>query len=168
MCNFNKQNEDTKALIHLFMTKSAKTIGGVNFLLALIEAIKAKKPNALMFAAKQIASENSIIKWNKVIFKDKVSLLEEILHFHKSSQDPNFNILSSESDKKKKAILNMVRTLAPVEFIITPQNHNDGSGFSFKVFETIEDDYVKINPIFVAIFFCSVEYTKKALKYEMV
>ncbi len=168
MCNFNQQSEDSKSLIHLFMTKSAKTIGGVNFLLALIEAMKLKKPNALMFVGKQIASENTIIKWNKVIFQDKVSLLEEILYSHKSSQNPDFNILSSEKGKKKKAILNMVRTLAPVEFVVTPQNHKDGSGFSFKVFDSIEDDYVKINPIFVAMFFCSIEFTKKALKYEMV
>jgi hypothetical protein len=168
MCNFNKQNEDTKALIHLFMTKSAEAVGGVNYLLALIEAMKAKKPNPLMFAGRQIASENTIIKWNKVVFQDKVTLLEEILLSHKSSENPDFNILTSKSDKKRKAIVNMVKALAPVEFTVTPQNHKDGTGFNFKVFEKIEDDYVKINPIFVAMFFCSAEFTKKALKYEMV
>ena len=42
MCNFNKQTSDTKALIHLFMTKAAQNIGGANFLLALIEAMKEK------------------------------------------------------------------------------------------------------------------------------
>jgi hypothetical protein len=168
MCNFNKQNEDTKALIHLFMTKSAEAVGGVNYLLALIEAMKAKKPNPLMFAGRQIASENTIIKWNKVVFQDKVTLLEEILLSHKSSENPDFNILTSKSDKKRKAIVNMVKALAPVEFTVTPQNHKDGTGYSFKVFEKIEDDYVKINPIFVAMFFCSAEFTKKALKYEMV
>jgi hypothetical protein len=167
MCNFNKQNEETKALIHLFMTKSAQTIGGANFLLALIEAMKTKKPNPLMLASRQVASENTIIKWNKVIFKDKVTLLEEILLSHKSSENQDFNILATKSDKKKKAILNMVKTLAPVEFTITPQNHKDGGGFNFKVFETIEDNYVKINPIFVAMFFCSAEFTKKALKHEI-
>ena len=168
MCNFDKQSNDTKALVHLFMKKSAQAVGGANFLLALIEAMKLKKPNALMYAQKQISSQNSTIKWNKVIFKDKILLLEEILHSHKSSEDPDFNILQSDSTKKKKNILNMVRTLSPVEFIVTPQNHNDGTGFSFKVFETINDDYVKINPIFVAMFFCSVEFTKKALKYEII
>ena len=167
MCNFNKQSEDTKMLIHLFMTKSAETIGGANFLLALIEAMKAKKPNPLMFAGKQIASENTIIRWNKVVFQDKVTVLEEILYAHKSSEDPDFNILAGVSEKKRKSVINMVKTLAPIEFVVTPQNHKDGGGFSFKVFETIEDGYVKINPIFVAMFFCSPEFTKKALKYEM-
>ena len=167
MCNFNKQSSDTKALIHLFMKKAAENVGGANFLLALIEAMKIKKPNALMFKGCQIASENTIIKWNKVVFKDKVDVIEEILAAHRSSEDPDFNILSDKSDKKKKAIINMVRALAPIEFIVTPQNHKDGAGFNFKVFETIEDDNVVLNPIFMAMFFCSTEFIKKALKYEI-
>ncbi len=167
MCNFNKQSEDTKALIHLFMKKAAENVGGTNFLLALMEAMKKQKPNALMFKGCQIASENTIIKWNKVVFKDKVEVLEEILAAHRSSEDPDFNILNSDNTKKKKNILNMVRTLAPLEFTVTPQNHNDGSGFDFKVFEKIEDDNVVLNPVFIAMFFCSTEFIKKALKYEI-
>jgi len=167
MCNFNKQSEDTKALIHLFMQKAAQNVGGTNFLLALIEAMKTKRPNPLMQKEKQISSNNTIIKWNKVVFKDKVDVLEEILVGHRSSDDPDFNILNNDNAKKKKAILNMVKTLAPIEFIVTPQNPNDGGGFNFKVFDNIEDDNVKINPIFVAMFFCSTEFTKKALKYEI-
>ncbi len=167
MCNFNKQDEDTKALIHLFMSKAAQNVGGVNFLLALIEAMKTKRPHPLMFAGKQISSNHTTIKWNKVVFKDKVDILEEILIGHRSSEDPDFNILNNDNAKKRKNILNMVKTLAPIEFVVTPQNQNDGGGFNFKVFEKIEDDYVKINPIFVAMFFCSTEFTKKALKYEI-
>lgn len=167
MCNFNKQSEDTKAMIHLFMKKASENIGGTNFLLALMEAMKTKKPHPLMFKGCQIASENTIIKWNKVVFKDKVDILEAILQSHRSSEEPDFNILNVESEKKKKNILNMVRTLAPVEFVVTPQNQNDGTGFNFKVFETIEDDKVILNPIFMAMFFCSTEFIKKALKYEI-
>ena len=167
MCNFNKQNEDTKALIHLFMQKASQNVGGTNFLLALIEAMKTKKPNPLIYKECQISSNNTIIKWNKVVFKDKVDVLEEILVGHRSSQNHDFNILNNENKKKKKAILNMVKTLAPIEFIVTPQNPNDGGGFNFKVFESIEDNNVTINPIFVAMFFCSTEFTKRALRYEI-
>ncbi len=167
MCNFNKQSEDTKALIHLFMKKASENVGGANFLLALMESMKKQKPNALMFKGCQIASENTIIKWNKVVFKDKVEVLEDILAAHRSSEDPDFNILSDKSDKKKKMIINMVRTLAPIEFVVTPQNHNDGGGFNFKVFETIEDDNVVLNPIFIAMFFCSTEFIKKAIKHTI-
>ncbi len=167
MCNFNKQNKQTKELIHLLMKKSAEAVGGTNFLLALIEAMKTKKPSPLIYKECQISSNNTIIKWNKVVFKDKVTVLEEIIHSHKSSENQDFNILADLSDKKRKTVINVVRTLAPIEFTVTPQNPNDGGGFSFKVFETIEDDYVKINPIFVAMFFCSTDFTKRALKYNI-
>jgi len=167
MCNFNKQNDDTKALIHLFLTKAALNVGGINPLLALIEAMKAQKPHALTFKACKIDSEKTLIEWNKTIFKDKFEVLEEILVMHRSSEEPDFNILENDSQKKKKKILNMVKTLAPIEFLVKPKDTNDGGGFNFKVFEKIEDNYVKINPIFIAMFFCSTEFTKKALKYTI-
>jgi len=167
MCNFNKQTSDTKALIHLFMTKAAQNIGGANFLLALIEAMKEKRPNPLMYKEKQISSNNTIIKWNKVVFKDKVDVLESVLLEHKSSEDPKFNILQTDNVKKRKAILNMVKALSPIEFTVTPQNPNDGTGFNFKVFDIPDEDNVNLNPLFVALFFCSTEFTKKALKYEI-
>jgi hypothetical protein len=167
MCNFNKQNEDTKAFIHLFMKKCADALGGSNFLLGLLEAMKEKKPNALMHSGCKIASKEASIKWNKIVFKDKLDILEEIIRSHKSSENQDFNILENDSQKKKKKILNMVKTLAPIEFTITSLNSENIEGFNFKVFDTIEDDYVKINPIFAAMFFCSVDYMKKALKYEI-
>ena len=166
MCNFNKQNEETKAMISLFMKKAAENLGGANFFLALMEAIKSKKPSALSEKNSQVASINSIIKWNKVVFKDKVDLIQSILDEHRSSENPNFNILAVENKKRKKNIINMVRTLTPIEFVVAPQNPNDGAGFNFKVFESVSDEEVILNPIFMAMFFCSNEFTKKALKYE--
>lgn len=165
MCNFNKQNEETKNLVHQFMTKSAQSIGGANFLISLVEALRALKPHPLTTSKCQVHTENAVIKWNKVVFKDKLTVLEDILHTLRTSEDTEFNILKSANEKKKKTIINMVKTLAPVEFVVSTKNPEDGEGFSFKVFEKIEDDYVKINPVFVALFFCSIEYTKKALKY---
>ncbi len=167
MCNFNKQNEDTKALVHLFMTKAAENVGGTNFLLALIEAMRSKKPSPLSFKACQISSNNTIIKWNKVVFQDKVDVIETILAVHRSAEEPDFNILSEPNQKKRKLILNVIRTLSPIEFTVTPQNQNDGAGFNFKVFDMVSDDEVKLNPIFIAMFFCSTEFTKKALKYTI-
>ena len=167
MCNFNQQSEETKAMIHLFLTKSAENIGGINPLLALIEAMKAQKPHALAFKARKIESDKTVIEWNKVVFADKLEVLQAILLAHKSSEKPDFNILANDNQKKKKKILNMVKTLVPIEFIVKPKDSEDGAGFSFKVFESIEDNFVKINPIFVAMFFCSTEFTKKALKYTI-
>ena len=167
MCNFNKQTDETKALIHLFMTKAADNVGGANFLLELIEAMKAKKPYALSEKNSQVASNHTIIKWNKVVFKDKADLIQAILDDHRRSEDPDLNILSEPNAKKRKNILNMVRTLTPLEFTVSPQNPNDGAGFNFKVFESTSDDDVKLNPIFVSMFFCSTEFTKKALKHKI-
>ncbi|SFV69651.1 hypothetical protein MNB_SM-5-1080 [hydrothermal vent metagenome] len=166
MCNFNNQSDDTKMAVHLFMKKASASIGGVNFLLALIEALHAKKPNPLMKKKCQIASNNTIITWNKVVFKDKTDIIEKILLTHKEAQEKDYNILNETNKKTKKKIINMVRTLAPLEFVVKPQNPNDGEGFSFGVFDTISEDVVKFNPIFIALFFCSPSFTKNALKYE--
>ncbi|QOY54588.1 hypothetical protein HUE87_12115 [Candidatus Sulfurimonas marisnigri] len=167
MCNFNKQNEETKTLIHILMAKCADAVGGANFLLGLLEAMKEKKPNALMFKGCHIDSKEASIKWNKIVFKDKLDILEDVIRSHKSSEDIDFNILEDDSDKKKKKILNMVKTLAPIKFTVIPKESENGSGFNFKIFDKIEDTCVTINPIFAAMFFCSAEYMKKSLKYEI-
>jgi len=167
MCNFNKQNKDQKDLIHLLMKKSSDSIGGTNFLLGLLEAMKEKKPNALMFKTCHIDSNEATIKWNKIVFKDKLDVLEEVIRSRKSSDTDEFNILENDSAKKKKKILNMVKTLAPIEFTVTAKNEENGGGFSFKVFESVEETKVTINPLFAAMFFCSTEYMKKVLKHTI-
>lgn len=167
MCNFSKQNVDTKALIHLLMKKCADAVGGANFLLGLIEAMKEKKPNALIINTCKVDSKELKISWNKIVFKDKFDILEDVIRSHKSSEDQDFNILQNDSLKKKKKILNMVKTLAPIEFTVIAKDAENGAGFNFKIFETIEDDSVTINPVFAAMFFCSAEYMKKALRYEI-
>ncbi|WP_457750089.1 hypothetical protein [Sulfurimonas sp.] len=167
MCNFNNQSQETKESLHLFMSKAAKSVGGVNYLLALIEAMRAKKPNPLMQKNCQVASNNTLIKWNKVVFKDKIDLIQKILLQHKEAQEKDFNILNATNSKTEKNILNMAKALAPLEFIVTPQNPNDGEGFSFGVFDTFETETIKFNPIFIALFFCSSEFTKKAIKYSL-
>ena len=167
MCNFNKQNDKTKALLHLLMKKSAQSIGGVNFLLGLCEALRATKPHPLTTNKCEISSEHVQIKWNKTVFKDKLELLEAIVLEHKSSEDPEFNILASDNAKKKKRLLNMLKTLAPIEFKVIPKDPQEGEGFTFKVFDHIEDERATLHPLFVSLFFCSVNFTKQALKYEI-
>ncbi len=165
MCNFNKQNEDTKLLIHMLLSKCAQNVGGVNFLLGLMEAMKKNKPSPLMHKGTKISSEHLTIAWNKSVFKDKLDILEEVIHSQKSEEGQNFNILENDNAKKSKKILNMVKTLSPITFVVTAQNPENGAGFDFKIFESVEDDCVKLNPVFVAMLFCSTEYTKKAIKY---
>ncbi|WP_373073481.1 hypothetical protein [Sulfurimonas sp.] len=164
MCNFNNHDDEAKAYIHLFMTKASQSVGGVNILLSLIESLKEKKPNALILSEKKVKSKEAQIEWNKIVFKDKFDTLEDVIRSHKSSEGYNFNILDTDNSKTAKKILNMIKTLAPIEFVVKA---NSGDGFTFKVFDKVEDGYASINPIFVAIFFCSTEFTKKALKYEI-
>ena len=167
MCNFNKQTEEKKMMLHLFMSKASENVGGINFLLALMEAMKAQKPNALIHKGCKVTSDKTEIKWNKIVFKDKLDVLENVIRSHKSNEESDFNILNEENTKTRKKILNMVKTLAPIEFIVTPQESENGAGFSFKIFDSIEDDSAKLNPIFVAIFFCSTEFMKKVLKHNI-
>ena len=170
MCNFNKQDKDTKTFMALFMQKAANNIGGANFLLGIVEALRESKPHPLTTNRCKIESNNAIIKWNKIVFKDKLEVLQEILVVHKSSEKPDFNLLNIENQKKKKRIINVVKALAPIEFIVKPKNSAEGEGFEFTIFETIdfEKEFVKLNPVFIALFFCSLNYTKQALKYEVV
>ena len=168
MCNFNRQNEETKAFLHIFMAKIAETLGGANFLLGLTEALRAVKPHPLTAKRCEIKSPNLVISWNKVVFQDKLMALEEALLIHKSSENQDFNLIGIDNQKKKKRAVNMVKALAPIKFTITPTNKDIGGGFEFSIFESVDfdKDYVKINPIFTALFFCSTEYMKKALKFE--
>jgi len=167
MCNFNNQSEDAKALIHLFMIKSAEALGGVNFLLNLIETMKTNKPNALIHKGKKIVSDEATIEWNKIVFKDKFDILEDVIRSRKSDEKEDLNILDTENTKKSKKILNMAKTLAPVEFTVTPKNTSENGGFNFKVFDKVENDFVSINPIFIAMFFCSTDFIKKAIKHTI-
>jgi len=167
MCNFNTQPDEVKSFLHLFMQKAAQSVGGVNFLLSLLEAIKSKAHHPLISRDCKIASNDVIIRWNKVVFKDKVDLIVEILALHKSYEGNSFNLLEDANTKRRKKILNMAKTLFPIEFVVTPQNHKNGSGFSFGVFDEMSDESIKFNPIFIAFFFCSVEFSKKAIKYEI-
>ncbi len=166
MCNFNQQSDETKTFTHLLITKYAQSVGGANFLLGLVEAIKEKKPNALIDSSCKVDSKELKISWNKIIFKDKFDVLEDVLRSYKGDEGESFNILNNESQKKKKKILTMIKTLAPLEFRVIIKGAEGGEAFDFKIFEMTSEDNVSINPFFAAIFFCSTEFFKKALNYK--
>ena len=165
MCNFNKQSDESKEIIHLLMKGCAKNVGSENFLLKLLEAIREKKQNRLILSTCRIDSAELTIKWSKIIFKDKIDVLQDVIDSHKGKDEQEFNVLDEKNEKKRKKILNMVKTLTPIEFVVTSKN-SVHEGFNFKIFEVIEENQVRINPVFAAMFFCSTEFMKKALKYE--
>ena len=161
MCNFNELSDAEKTAYHLQLIKCADSFGGMNFFLQLLEAIRKNKPHPLQAKHMEFKFSRGIIKWNKIIFKDKLSLLMKI----RVNENEDNNLLPSEDDASYKKVMNLLRTLRPLEFYVSPKNDKDGEGFMVRPFDVINDNTTRLNPIFDALFFCSVETTKKALNY---
>jgi len=161
MCDFNQLNEDEKAIYHKQLQACANDFGGVNFFLQLLEAIRDAKAHPLTSTSMSFDIELGTVKWNKVIFNDKLQVLLKARK-NGSKQD---NLLLEKDDKNYKKVLNVVRTLKPIVFHVTPANPKDGSGFFFSPFDMINDSTTKLNPLFDATFFCSVDTVKKLLDY---
>jgi len=162
MCDFNNLNDEDKLLHHQKLLECANNFGGKNFFLHLLEAIREAKPHPLTSGNSSFDIELGGITWNKVIFNDKLQLLLKARK-NESKQD---NLLPEKEEKNYKKILNVVRTLKPIVFHVKPANPEDGSGFFFQAFDIIDENKTKLNPIFDALFFCSVDTVKKLLNYE--
>lgn len=162
MCDFNALTDEEKKLYHDKLLQCANNFGGKNFFLQLLEAIRETKPHPLTAGNSEFRIELGTIKWNKVIFNDKLQLLLKA-RVNESKQD---NFLPNPNEKNYKKILNVVRTLKPVVFHVKPVVKEDGAGFIFQPFDVIDEKKVKLNPLFDAVFFCSVDTVKKLLNYE--
>jgi len=162
MCDFNNLSEEEKAKYHKLLLEKADAFGGTNFFLQLLEGIRKHKPHPLTAKHKEFKFSRGNIRWEKVIFKDKLNLLLKT----RINESEKGNFFPDKEDKSYKNVLNLVRTLAPIEFTITPKNMNDGEGFTIKAFEKIDDDITLLNPVFDALFFCSVDTVKKILSYK--
>lgn len=162
MCDFNTLTDEEKKLHHEKLLQCANNFGGKNFFLQLLEAIRETKPHPLTAGSTQFNIELGTIKWNKVIFNDKLQLLLKA-RVNESEQD---NFLPKPDEKNYKKILNVVRTLKPIVFHVKPTDKEDGPGFFFQPFDIVDENKTKLNPVFDALFFCSVETVKKTLNYE--
>jgi len=162
MCDFNLLSDEEKQLHHETLLGCANNFGGKNFFLHLLEAIRETKPHPLTAGNMAFDIELGGISWNKVIFNDKLQLLLKARK-NESKQD---NFLPNKEEKNYKKILNVVRTLKPIVFHVKPANPEDGTGFFFQAFDVIDENKTKLNPLFDALFFCSVDTVKKLLNYE--
>ncbi|DAB38109.1 MAG TPA: hypothetical protein CFH83_07700 [Sulfuricurvum kujiense] len=95
--------------------------------------------------------------WNKTLHADNWRLLVESAKV----RTKDGNILLSAEDKRHKNILNMIRTLKPLTFTVTPTNSADGEGFSFSALEVIDDKTTRISPLFKAMFVMPMDVLKK-------
>ncbi len=162
MCDFNTLSNEEKQLHHEKLLECATNFGGKNFFLHLLEAIRETKPHPLTSGNMAFDIELGSVTWNKIIFNDKLQLLLKARK-NESKQD---NLLPEKDEKNYKKILNVVRTLKPIVFRVTPANPEDGKGFFFQAFDIIDEHKTKLNPVFDALFFCSVDTVKKVLNYE--
>jgi len=161
MCDFNTLTDEEKKLHHEKLLQCANNFGGKNFFLQLLEAIRETKPHPLIATNSEFNIELGHIKWNKVIFNDKLQLLLKA-RINEGKQD---NLLPLKEEKNYKKVLNLVRALKPIVFHVKPAHKEDGPGFFFQPFDVIDENTTKLNPLFDALFFCSVDAVKKALNY---
>jgi hypothetical protein len=160
MCNFNELNDLEKKTYHDQLLEYATSVGGKNYFLQLLEAIRKTKPHPLIAKNSEFKFANGSIKWNKVIFQDKITLLMKV---RVNAKD---NLLPKKDDKSYKNVVNLVRTLNPIKFEVKPAKREDGAGFEIHPFDIIDENTTRLNPLFDAIFFCSVDTVKKVLNYE--
>ena len=161
MCDFHTLSEEEKNLFHQKLLDCANNFGGKNFFLHLLEAIRETKPHPLVSANSTFNIELGSITWNKVIFNDKLQILLKA----RVNEGKQNNLLPDLKAKNYKKILNLLRTLRPIVFHVKPARKEDGEGFFFQPFDMIDENTTKLNPLFDALFFCSVETIKKALNY---
>ena len=160
MCNFNNLAQDDKDNLRQQLQELIEKMGGVNFLLTFIEKIRLIKPHPLSAKHSKATVDRFEISWNKVIFLDKVMLLENMI---KQNRDENGYIIKfNKDDKKSKDIVNLIRTLSPVTFNFKV-SHNVNP-IEFKIFDKIEDSSAQLNSLFVTLFFCYVNFVKNVLK----
>lgn len=162
MRDFNNLNDEKKEYFHQLLLTCANNFGGKNFFLQLLEEIREAKAHPLCSRHQDFLSEFGTIRWGKVIFNDKVQLIEKI----RLSKNEDNNLLPSKEDKSYKKVLNLIRTLDPIIFSVRPSLRENGEGFDFPAFDKVSDDVTTINPIFDTLFFANIENTKKILNYK--
>lgn len=160
MCNFNHLTQEEKENLRLQIQDIVGKMGGLNFFLSFIEKMRLIKPHPLSARNSKVSIERFEISWDKVIFLDKVTLLESVI---KSNREENgYTIKFNKEDKKSKNIVNLIRTLAVVSFNFKVSNSIPS--IEFKIFNKIDESSAQLNPLFVTLFFCYVNFVKNVLK----
>ncbi len=162
MRDFNHLDTAAKTDYHHQLLNCATALGGKNFFLHMLEAIRKTKPHPLMAKSCEFHFSHGSIRWDKVIFQDKLTLLGNV-RIRESKQG---NLLPKQQHETYKKVRNLVRTLHPITFRVKPKQRKDGDGFSMKAFDVIDEHTTQLNPIFDAVFFCSIETVKKILAYQ--
>jgi len=156
MCDFNSLSEEEKEQYHKQLMEVVEVLGSTNAFLQLLEDVRRAKPHPIVLKNMKFSFSRGELSWNKVIFQDKLALLLKV----RTSESERENFLI-EGDKK---VLNLVRTLAPIKFQIKSKATKEV--YELQTFIKVDEKTTLLNPIFDAIFFCSIDTVKKVLSYK--
>ena len=148
---------NTEQSLAELLHECADSVGGKNFFLTLAETIRTTREGIIVGEKKQINYTSGTMTWNKTLHADNWRLLVESAKI----RTKDGNILLPAEDKRHKNILNMIRTLKPLIFTVTPNNASDGEGFSFTALEIIDENTTRITPLFKALFVTPMDVLKK-------
>lgn len=161
MCDFDNLNDNGKKLAHEKLMEAVTACGGTNYFLQLLEAVRKTKPHPLMSKNSTFRFLLGSIKWEKVIFQDKLDLLMKV----RKQEGKTGNLLPDKNEKEYKKVLNMIKTLAPISFEVKLKDEAESEGFTVSAFEKVNEEITRMNPIFDILFFCSIDTTKKIINY---
>jgi len=69
--------------------------------------------------------------------------------------------MQKKGDKRYKTIMNLLRTIGPIEFEICPKNSKNGDGFILRPFDIIDDNTLHLNFMFEVLFFLPLYIVKQ-------
>ena len=157
MTNYDSIDNDKKQDLKNQLIKKATLLGGKNHFLSLIEEIRMAHPHPLMAKDASFRFSKGFIKWEKVIYKDKVNLL--ITQIEKSGN--NKNLMPEKGNKNYKTVRNLMRTIGPIKFEVRPKNSKDGEGFTFNLIKIIDKNTCQLSFMFEVIFILPIKLIKK-------
>jgi len=163
MCRFHQVNKDEKILLRDQLLAYAASVGGKNSFLKLLETIKKTTPNPLLSKTSLLRFPKGIIKWNKTIHRDNLTLLSIQM---KNRSEENQNLMAPKEHRTYKNVTNMLRALGTLTFTVIMNAEADGKGFEVKAFDMPDENTTLMNPFFEILFFCPVNTTKKLLNFE--
>ena len=160
MISYNSLDDLTKQNLKKEINDCALSLGGKNHFLHLLEEIRQERPHPLISKKSSFRFSYGTVKWEKVIFKDKVDLLLKMA----KERENNRNLMPKKGNRHYKTIMNLLRTLGPMTFEIRPKNKKDGDGFNVHPFDIIDENTSHLNFMFDAVFFLPTRIVKQIFK----
>ena len=162
MCDFNGLSEEEKLNYHNQVSKSAASFGGDNDFIQFLDAMRNTNPHPLTAKNSEFKCKLGTVKWNKVIFKDKLALLTKV----RPNEGENDTLLPGKENKEYKKVMNLLRTIKPITFEVHPADEKAGKGFRVHPFEVIGENITRLDLVFDVLFFCPVDTVKEILDYS--